>query len=231
MPILLRRTHYCTAALVAAVLALGCATTETAVPSERDAVYVKTGHQVNPEIGLSVDTIEEFLAASDYENRATRPGVWRISVDGVLVLLVAEEGRVRILAPIFALNQLDTAPAVQHALMVRLLQSNFERSVDARYSLFDGIVFATVTHPRPSLKTGDLDSFLKQVVNLHKNTFRTGGRAYSSSTPEADSVEIDPRLDETLLLPEAFERGLAVPKEKKRRTERTRPTRDTRIIL
>lgn len=181
---------------------------------------------------MTVARIERFLRDGDYEMRATRPGVWRLSMEGVLVLLVAEEGRIRILAPIFALNQLDTEPAVKHALILRLLQSNFERAVDARYALFDGIVFATVTHPRPSLKTTDLHSFLEQVVNLHKNTFRTGGRAYSSSTPEEGSIEIDPRLDDTLLVPEAFERGLAIPHAKPQPNLPQAPGRaDERMVL
>jgi hypothetical protein len=155
---------------------------------------------------MSVARIERYL-----ENRAQnlskpRPGVWHLSVDGVLVLMIAEESRLRILAPIFALHQLDSEPAVQAALMVRLLQANFDRSADARYAIFDGIVFAAITHPRATLREEDLDLFLCQVVNLHKNTFRTGMRGYSSATPEPDSVEVDPRLDDSLREPEAFEK-------------------------
>ena len=163
--------------------------------------------------GLSMANIERYLHAKSGNLKAARPGVWRLSVDGVLVLMVCEDSRIRILAPIFALNQLEGEPALAHALMLRLLQSNFERSIDARYAVFDGIVFATSTHPRATLHEEDLDRFLTQVVNLHKNTFRNGTTGYSSATPEPGSVEIDPRLDESLRSPETFEdRGQAAPK-------------------
>lgn len=155
--------------------------------------------------GLSLAHIEAYLQAKVSNLKPARPGVWRLSIDGIMVLLVAEESRVRILAPIFALSQLQGDPALTRALLVRLLQSNFDRAADARYAVFDGIVFATSTHPRETLTEADLDRFLTQVVNLHKNTFRNGNTGYSSSTPEPGSTEIDPRQDESLRNPEAFE--------------------------
>jgi hypothetical protein len=161
-------------------------------------------HSVAP--GMSLARIERYLQNRSARISAPRPGVWHLSLDGVLVLMIAEDSRVRILAPIFALHQLDGDPAVQSALMVRLLQANFDRSADARYAIFDGIVFAAITHPRATLREEDLDLFLRQVVNLHKNTFRTGMRGYSSLAPEADSIEIDPRHDDSLLEPEVFEK-------------------------
>ena len=166
-------------------------------------------------------SIDRYLRSKAHDLQSTRPGVWRLSVDGVLVLLVAESSRVRILAPIFAMGQLDMTPRVKHAVMVRLLQSNFERSIDARYALFDGIVFATVTHPRATLQQADLGRFLTQVVNLHKNTFRTGSRGYSSATPDPKSPEVDPRQDDSLMVPDTFERK-AQPRPRPKQRERRR---------
>jgi hypothetical protein len=195
---------------IAAGLALsGCAATATSSsPGGRAASYDRSASAVktNASPGLAASRIAEYLSRRSFDPRASRPGVWRLSIDGVVVLVMAEDERVRILAPIFALKQLGPDASLMHAIMIRLLQSNFERAADARYALFDGIVFATVTHPAPTLHDRDLDLFLGQVVNLHKNTFRIGLGAYSADPPDPGSVEIDPRLDDSLLSPESFER-------------------------
>jgi hypothetical protein len=130
-----------------------------------------------------------------------RPGVWHVLVDGVVVMTVAEGARLSVVAPIFSMQQLDADPSAQHAVMRRLLQANFDPSADVRYALFDGIIFATVTSARDLVREGDLDRFLTQVVNLHKNTFRNGKRGYSPEEPEPDAEEVDPRQDDTLERP------------------------------
>lgn len=209
----------------------GCAAVEpTQMPVNSAVSYGHTASAVKTKSTGPFTDIERFLESGEYEARRSKPGVWRLSIDGVLVFLVSENARVRIIAPIFALHQLESEPTLQHALMIRLLQSNFERAVDARYAIFDGIVFATVTHPRSTLQEIDLGDFLDQVVNLHKNTFRTGRGAYGSGSPEPDSIEIDPRLDETLGSPEAFEKGIAIPKAPPRKSKKPTP-RDSRLFL
>jgi hypothetical protein len=182
---------------IAAGLALsGCAATATSSsPGGRAASYDRSASAVktNASPGLAASRIAEYLSRRSFDPRASRPGVWRLSIDGVVVLVMAEDERVRILAPIFALKQLGPDASLMHAIMIRLLQSNFERAADARY-------------PAPTLHDRDLDLFLGQVVNLHKNTFRIGLGAYSADPPDPGSVEIDPRLDDSLLSPESFER-------------------------
>lgn len=162
--------------------------------------------KVSSPAGMSLARIERYLNTKGNNIQSPRPGVWHLSVDGVIVLTIVERDRIRVIAPIFSLEQLDGELGVQHALMRRLLQANFDQSADARYAIFDGIVFATITHGRTALHENDLDRFVNQVVNLHKNTFRTGRTGYSSEDPDPNSVEIDPRKDQTLEIPEGFER-------------------------
>lgn len=159
--------------------------------------YTDRTVEVKPSV-LGLDAIHRVLAERSDRVRTPRPGVWHLSVDGVPVLIFVEDSRVRIMAPIFSLEKLGSAPEVERALLYRLLRANFDRSVDARYALLGHTVFASVTHPRGTLGTAELDRYLEQVVNLHKNTFRTGERGYSSLPPTPDSVEIDPREDATL---------------------------------
>jgi hypothetical protein len=176
-----------------------------ATPDMR-ATYGVPPSKVKSDDGLSLARIEGYLGQRGTNMRHPRPGVWHVSIEGIILMTIADQERIRIIAPIFSLEQLDSEPAVQHALLRRLLQANFDQSADARYAVFDGIVFATVTSPRTVLVEKDLDRFVTQVVNLHKNTFRTGSRAYSSDDPEPDSIEIDPRKDDSLDLPEGYDR-------------------------
>lgn len=148
---------------------------------------------------LSIHQIERYLKSRSRKLSSPREGVWHISIEGVMILTIVDTERVRIMAPIFALQQLKGAPKTRTALMVRLLQANFDDTVDARYAIFNGIVFAAVMQPRDSVSAEKaLGEYLTQVVNLHKNTFRVGDGAYSSLTPDPNSVEVDPRADRSL---------------------------------
>ncbi|MBI4815476.1 MAG: hypothetical protein HY791_04430 [Deltaproteobacteria bacterium] len=191
-------THHTLRGILAFAGLAACAS----VPEPRHAQAVAGSYlEQTPGVksqGIGLDSIHRVLVDRSDRVRSPRPGVWHLSVEGVPVLIFAEESRVRILAPIFSFDRLDSSPDVERALLYRLLRANFDRAVDARYALLGRTVFASVTHTRASLGTRDLDRYLNQVVNLHKNTFRTGDRGYSSLPPEADSIEIDPREDDTL---------------------------------
>jgi hypothetical protein len=149
---------------------------------------------------LTLSQIDRYLRTrSSKEPKSPRAGVWHISIEGVMILTIVDPERVRIMAPIFALHQLKGAPKTRSALMVRLLQANFDDTADARYAIFNGIVFAAVMQPRDQVSAEKvLAEYLTQVVNLHKNTFRVGDSAYSSLAPDPNSVEIDPRADKSL---------------------------------
>jgi hypothetical protein len=190
-------------------LTAACATTGSADHVQAPAVPYgqgAAGVKANTPAGMSLARIERYLQSKGSNMQSPRPGVWHLSVDGVIVLTIVERDRIRVIAPIFSLEQLDGELGVQHALLRRLLQANFDQSADARYAIFDGIVFATITHARNALHESDLERFVNQVVNLHKNTFRTGRTGYSSETPDPNSEEIDPRRDGTLEVPEGYER-------------------------
>lgn len=192
--------------LIASTTFVACATTQ-ALPPETAPPYGEVATQVKlHDSELSYDRIEGYLTQRGSNVRHPRPGVWHVSIDGIILMTIADEDRIRIIAPIFALEQLDSEPAVQHAVMRRLLQANFDQSADARYAIFDGIVFATLTSPRTVVDESDLDRYVTQIVNLHKNTFRTGRKGYSSDDPDPNSVEVDPRKDESLDIPQGYDR-------------------------
>ena len=58
-----------------------------------------------------------------------------------------------------------------------MMEANFATALDARYAVFEGIVWAVFGHPLDSLRERDLVSRLQQVVSLVK----TAGTTYLSS--------------------------------------------------
>ncbi len=197
-----------TLSLIMAIGVLAACATAPTPPREASTrgSYGAVPTKVKSDDGMSLSRIEGYLTQRGTNMRHPRPGVWHVSIEGIILMTIADSDRIRIIAPIFSLEQLDGEPAVQHALLRRLLQANFDSSADARYAIFDGIVFATITSPRTILHESDLDRYVTQVVNLHKNTFRTGARGYSSDDPEPGSIEVDPRKDDSLDLPDGYDR-------------------------
>ena len=101
-----------------------------------------------------------------------RPGAWQIVYFGVPVacLTSGEHNRMRILSPITPLSQADPGAAQ------RMLEANFHTTLDARYGISDGNIYALFLHPLSTLTDRAVQSALLQVVSL----VRTFGSDYSS---------------------------------------------------
>lgn len=80
--------------------------------------------------------------------------------------------RMRIIAPISSVNDISTKE--EHIL----LQANFDTALDARYAIFNDVVWAVYLHPLDSLIEQEFYSALQQTAELAK----TFGTSYSSST-------------------------------------------------
>ena len=76
----------------------------------------------------------------------------------------------RIVAAIAMLENLD--PRVSNVL----LRANFHSTLDARYAVSDGVIYATFLHPISSLSPELIESALAQVLSLAK----TFGSSFSS---------------------------------------------------
>lgn len=115
---------------------------------------------------MSRERMESLIAesSSDYEGS---PGAVQFTFDGVGMACISDTGhdRMRIVAPITARTELDL-----------MLIANYHSSLDARYSVSQGIVYSAFLHPLSSLTEGQLASALRQVATLAK----TFGSTYSS---------------------------------------------------
>ncbi len=100
-------------------------------------------------------------------------GRWEMVRDGVPVLLLTDEShnRMRVIAPA------AEAKDVTQQILLRMIEANFSAALDARYALFQGVIWAAFIHPLDSLRERDFIAGIEQVVALVKTT----GTTYSSS--------------------------------------------------
>lgn len=89
----------------------------------------------------------------------------------VYVLTDEPHNRMRIMSPVVVEEDIDDRE------LRRLLEANFDRALDARFALADGIVWSVFVHPLDSLSEPLLLDGLAQVVQLAGNF----GTTYSSS--------------------------------------------------
>jgi hypothetical protein len=125
----------------------------------------------------------ETLFADEVDAIVGPPGAIRTRVDGVpLFLLSDEEGdRMRLIA------QIASASDFEGHVFGLLIQANFDRTLDARYAISDGVIFAVFQHPISSLTPGLIRSAVSQVLNLTENFNST----YAASGPRPIATHTD----------------------------------------
>lgn len=110
----------------------------------------------------------ELLFAGEVDAILGPSGAIQTKVDGINVYLISDpvHDRMRIIVPIALTNKLDPR------YLGIMLEANFHRTGDARYSTSEGVVYAAFMHPISSLSPKLLKSALAQVLSLAK-TFGT----------------------------------------------------------
>ena len=95
-------------------------------------------------------------------------------LDGTLMVITDEKAnRMRIMMPI---QSFDVSQPQDLKTAIIVLHANYDRALDARYAISDGLLWSAFIHPLSSLTEEDLASALDQVRTLRKNT----GTSYSS---------------------------------------------------
>lgn len=122
----------------------------------------------------------ELLFAENVDAIMGPPGAIQTRVDGISVYLISdpENDRMRIVAPIAMVA--DVNPRVSNLL----LRANFHSTLDARYAVSDGVIYAAFLHPISSLSPDLLESALAQVLSLAKtfgSTFSSGKLHFGAS--------------------------------------------------
>lgn len=78
--------------------------------------------------------------------------------------------RMRIISPVIDYDQLSSEQ------LHDILESNYHKSLDARYALSDGVLYSTYIHPLSVLTEEQIESAVIQVANLAASF----GKDYSS---------------------------------------------------
>ena len=128
--------------------------------------------ELKPEEPMASAALEQILKRLE-PNTTGGNGRWEMLRDGVPVLIWGNEShnRMRAMAPITEVKRVD------QEILMTMMEANFATALDARYTVFEGIVWAVFNHPLDSLRERDFISGLQQVVTLVK----TAGTTYSSS--------------------------------------------------
>jgi len=137
--------------------------------------------------------LTSILRAID-EDAATRGIGVELTIDDIPLLVIIDEpsDRMRAMVPI------RSADGLEPDELLRLMQANFDTTLDARYAVAQGRLWGVYIHPLAALKRTQLISGLVQTVNVA----RSYGQAYSGGAQHfggGDSNDIYRELLEKLL--------------------------------
>jgi hypothetical protein len=122
------------------------------------------------------DGMSQELLAKHIEDiagsAAVSPNVVEFQYDDIKIACVSDatHDRMRLISPVANLDSL------QPAHLEILLVANFHTTLDARYALSEGVIYAAFLHPMSTLTRAQLESAIRQVSALSRNF----GSTYSS---------------------------------------------------
>jgi hypothetical protein len=145
-------------ALLCFAWTLGACSTFSTLPEEASSgVHRVEGGMTQAELELAFGDLVDAIEGP--------PGSIRSQVAGVNVYLISEpaKDRMRLIVPVAGIKTLDAR------YLGTLLEANFESTLEARYAISDGAVHAIFIHSLSSLTQPEVESALRQVLNLKKN--------------------------------------------------------------
>jgi len=156
--------------------------------------------EAEPRSEMNNARLDEIIRRLD-ENTEGEAGSWRFSVADLSVMVITDENhdRMRIIIPIIEIAELQ--PEVVH----RLMQANFDSTLDARYAFARGVLWSAYIHPLASLTDHEFLTGLGQTVNLVTNfgsSYSSGLLIYGGGDSKA--------LQDKALIEELLDRGMAI---------------------
>jgi len=116
------------------------------------------------------------------------PGRWQARIDDWTLYVFADEhhDRMRIMVPVAEIGPRDVE------LLMVALSANFDRALDAKYAMKDGILWATFLHRLSWITDEEVDDAIEQVLTLAQNT----GTTFTSTELVFDGGGLADRADE-----------------------------------
>ena len=146
-----------------------------------------------PEPAMDYERLGKIIFALDPEAQPQGPGFQMTVADyPMLVVTDIHADRMRAMVPI------RSAEGLSDDDLRRMMQANFDSTLDARYAIANGTLWAAFIHPLSSLRKDQLISGLAQTVNIAATygTLYTGGAAEFGG---GDSTDLQRALIEELL--------------------------------
>lgn len=142
---------------------------------------------------MSREDVGRIVTALDAAAAAHGKG-WRLQIDGhiTLVTVDGDTNRLRVMVPIRG------ADGMKAADLMRMLQANFDSTLDARYAVARGLVWAVFARPLRRLDKAQLIAGVAQTVTLA----RTHGALYSGGALQfggGDSAALQRNLLDDLM--------------------------------
>jgi hypothetical protein len=99
-------------------------------------------------------------------------GYWQFKIGSLTVTVITDKkaDRMRIMIPVIETEKLE------HEYLYRIMQANFDSTLDARYAIAKQILWSVYLHPLSSLNDDVFITAIGQTVNL----VSTFGTSYSS---------------------------------------------------
>ncbi|WP_170357086.1 hypothetical protein [Ruegeria arenilitoris] len=142
---------------------------------------------------MTYERLGKIIFALDPDAEPQGPGfTMTISDVSVLVVTDVHADRMRAMVAISGTSELSAED------LQRMMQANFDSTLDARYAIANGTLWAVFIHPLSRLNKDQLISGLAQTVNIA----RTYGTLYSGGAAEfggGDSHDLQRELIDDLL--------------------------------
>jgi len=129
--------------------------------------------------GMTNNKIHQLLLGNSADVKG-QSGQWEAYVANRTVFIITADNfnRMRIISPILEDKELSSED------MKVLLEANFDRALDSKYSIYNGYLWSTFTHPLNELTDAQFVDALQQVVTLANNfgtTYRSTDLLFGGS--------------------------------------------------
>ena len=144
------------------------------------------------EAPMTVERVAEILLALDPDT-TTDGRNFQLTIEDLPIVVITDtvQDRIRAMIPV------RSASGIGAAELQRLMQANFDTTLDARYAVADGRLWSVFIHPLRALEKDQLISGIGQTVNL----VVTYGSLYTSGVGQfgpGDSQELHRQLIQRL---------------------------------
>ena len=108
------------------------------------------------------------------DNVQGQNGHWKFIINELIFICLTDQlhNRMRIISPVVKMDE------VTDAQLLKSMEANFHSTLDVRYAVSDGVLWAAFIHPLGELTNEQVNSAVRQVYS----SVRSFGTSYSSGT-------------------------------------------------